>query len=141
MAICWKRTAPLAFHLCCFNFSPVIIVGVPFLFGVKGRMWNSIVLVPDHCLFIYCKEACTAENEIVSFDGSATSDSSQSAYSSWGRGRFDYQHRRRGRGRGRAERGSYSRRGGFQREEKDSETKETEKKDDHSESNKGNKAN
>ena len=26
---------------------------VPFPFGVWGRMWNSIVSVPDYCLFIY----------------------------------------------------------------------------------------
>ena len=39
--------------LCCFYFSPDLIQGVPFPFGVKGRMWNSIVSVPDHCLFIY----------------------------------------------------------------------------------------
>ena len=25
----------------------------PFPFGVWGRMWNSIVSVPDHCLVIY----------------------------------------------------------------------------------------
>ena len=31
----------------------VIIVGVPFPFGVQGRIWNSIVSVPNHCLFIY----------------------------------------------------------------------------------------
>ena len=52
MAICWERAAPLAFHLCCFYFSDVLIVGVPFPFGVYGRIWNSIVSVPDHCLFI-----------------------------------------------------------------------------------------
>ena len=34
-------------------FSAVLIVAVPFPFGVQGRMWNSIVSVPDHCLFIY----------------------------------------------------------------------------------------
>ena len=53
MVICWKRAVPLAFHLCCFNFSAVLVVRVPFLFGVWGRLWNSIVSVPDHCLFIY----------------------------------------------------------------------------------------
>ena len=26
---------------------------VPLPFGVWGRMWNSIVSAPDHCLFIY----------------------------------------------------------------------------------------
>ena len=30
-----------------------LIVLVPFPFVVKGRMWNSIVSVPDYCLFIY----------------------------------------------------------------------------------------
>ena len=53
MANCWERAVPLAFHLCCFlfvfYFSAVLIVGVPFPFGVKGRMWNSILSVP----FIY----------------------------------------------------------------------------------------
>ena len=36
-----------------FYFSAVLIVCVPFQFGVKGRMRNSIVSVPDHCLVIY----------------------------------------------------------------------------------------
>ena len=30
-----------------------LIVCIPFLFGVRGRMWNSIVSVPDHCLFVH----------------------------------------------------------------------------------------
>ena len=36
VAICWERAVPLAFHLCCFYFSAVFIVGVgvPFPFGV-----------------------------------------------------------------------------------------------------------
>ena len=50
MANWWEKAVPLAFHLCCFYFSAVLIVGVPFPFGVYGRMWNSIVPVPDHCL-------------------------------------------------------------------------------------------
>ena len=33
-AICWERSVPLTFHLCCFYFSAVLIVGVPFPFGV-----------------------------------------------------------------------------------------------------------
>ena len=53
MAICWEKAVPLAFHLCCFYFSAVLIVCVPFPFGVQGRIWNSIVSVPDRCLFIY----------------------------------------------------------------------------------------
>ena len=47
------RAVPLAFHLCHFYFSAVLVVRVPFPFGVWGRVWNSIVSVPDHCLFIY----------------------------------------------------------------------------------------
>ena len=31
----------------------VFIVCVPFPFGVWGKMWNSIVSVLDHCLFVY----------------------------------------------------------------------------------------
>ena len=53
MAICWERAIPVAFHLCCFYFSAVLIVGVPFPFCVSGKIWNSIVSVPDPCLFIY----------------------------------------------------------------------------------------
>ena len=49
MANCWERAVSLDFHLCCLYFSVVLIVGVPFPFGVQGRMWNSIVSVP----FIY----------------------------------------------------------------------------------------
>ena len=56
MAICWERAVPLAFHLGCFNFSAVLIVRVPFPFGVWGRMWNWIVSVPDHCLLFYFAE-------------------------------------------------------------------------------------
>ena len=51
MAICWERALPLAFHLCCFI--AVLAVCVPFPFGVWGRLWNSIVSVPNHSLFIY----------------------------------------------------------------------------------------
>ena len=36
-----------------FLFYAVLSVCVPFPFGVWGRMWNLIVSVPDHCLFIY----------------------------------------------------------------------------------------
>ena len=30
----------------------ILIVCAPFPFGVWGRMMNSIVSVPDHCLFV-----------------------------------------------------------------------------------------
>ena len=50
MAICWERAVSLTFHLCCFNFSAVLVVRVPFPFGVWGMMCNSIVLVPT-CIY------------------------------------------------------------------------------------------
>ena len=53
MAICWERAVPLDFHLCCFYFSAVLVVRVPFPFGVWDRVWNLIVSVPDHSIFIY----------------------------------------------------------------------------------------
>ena len=37
----------------CFLFYAVSIVCVNSPLGVRGRMWNSIVSVPDHCRFIY----------------------------------------------------------------------------------------
>ena len=52
VAICWGKAVLLVFHLCCFYFSGVLIVCVPFQFGAQGRMWNSIVSVSDSCLFI-----------------------------------------------------------------------------------------
>ena len=52
MAICWERAVPLVFHLCCFNFSAVLVVRVLFPFVVWGSVWNSIVSVPDHCPII-----------------------------------------------------------------------------------------
>ena len=55
MIIGWERGVPLAFHLCYFYFS-VLVVCVPFPFGVWGRVWNSIVSVPDHCLFTYFED-------------------------------------------------------------------------------------
>ena len=53
MSICWERAVPLAFHLHYFYYNAILIVGVPFPFGVKGRIWNSIVSVPNHCLLAY----------------------------------------------------------------------------------------
>ena len=64
MAICWEMAVLLAFHLCCFYFNAVLIVGVPFPFGVEGRMWNSIVSVPDHCLFMYFRGKHMLEHSV-----------------------------------------------------------------------------
>ena len=43
----------------------VLIVRVAFLFGVLGRMWNSIVSVPEHCLFIYFSFLCNCSIQFM----------------------------------------------------------------------------
>ena len=52
-----KKAFPFGFLLCCLTLCRLnqffFFFCVPFPFGVWGRMWNSIVSVPDHCLFIY----------------------------------------------------------------------------------------
>ena len=48
-----KELSPWLFTCVVFIFSAVLVVCVPFLFGIWDRVWNSIVSVPDHCLFIY----------------------------------------------------------------------------------------
>ena len=37
----------------------VLIVCVPCLYGVWGRMWNLIVSVPEQCIFVYFSCVCT----------------------------------------------------------------------------------
>ena len=53
MVICWERAVPFAFHVYCLYFSAVLVVRVPFSFGIWGIVWNSIASVPDHCFFIF----------------------------------------------------------------------------------------
>ena len=48
--ICWKRADILGIRLGCFFLYAVLIISIPFPYGVWGRMWNSIVSVPDHYL-------------------------------------------------------------------------------------------
>ena len=43
-----KELSPWFFTCAVFCFRAVLIVGVPFPFGVSGRVCNSIVSVPDH---------------------------------------------------------------------------------------------
>ena len=66
MATCCERTVPLAFHLC-FKFSTVLVVRVLFPFGVWDRMCNSIVSVPDHCLFIYFSSLTKTRSNLFTF--------------------------------------------------------------------------
>ena len=48
MAICWERAVPLAFHLYCFYFSAVLIVGVPsrlvFRAGCGIRLYRFLII-------------------------------------------------------------------------------------------------
>ena len=51
MIICWERAVPFVFRTMLLNV--VLIMGVPFPFGVWDRLWNLIVLVtplPFHLL-------------------------------------------------------------------------------------------
>ena len=43
MAICWKRTVPLAFYLCCFNFSAVLVVFAPRA-GCGIRLYRFLII-------------------------------------------------------------------------------------------------
>ena len=52
MTICWERAVPWL-ATCSGLLYAVWIVCIPFPFGDWGMMLNSIVSVPDHCLFIY----------------------------------------------------------------------------------------
>ena len=71
MAICWERAIPLAFHLC-FNFSAVLVERVPFPFGVWGRMWNSIVSVPDRCHFCLLEVVAKICHQQLSYKSART---------------------------------------------------------------------
>ena len=64
--MCWESAVLLDFRMCCL-LCVVLIVNVPFPFGVWGRMWNSIVLVPNHCLFVYYLKYCKFKFQTVLF--------------------------------------------------------------------------
>ena len=51
-----ERGILLAFCLCCFILGAILIVYVPFPFGVLGRIWNLIVSALDHCFFFLVGE-------------------------------------------------------------------------------------
>ena len=49
-----QRSTLLAYSTCvAYFFGAVLLVSVPFPFGVCGGQWNSIVSVPGHCLSFY----------------------------------------------------------------------------------------
>ena len=66
ITICWDRAVSLALCSCCFYFVLSRLCVFPFPLGVWGSMWNSMVSVPDLCLFIYF--TCVSEEQI-SFSG------------------------------------------------------------------------
>ena len=51
-----------SFGLLCVSFVGVLVkfcVCPSFPFGIEGRMWDVIVLIPDHCLCIFLSfESC-----------------------------------------------------------------------------------
>ena len=59
MAICWERLSRELFTVPILNADLVVLVPLPF--GVWGRMWNSIVSAPDHCLFVYFSQLAQAQ--------------------------------------------------------------------------------
>ena len=64
----WERAFLLALLLDVL-LDAVLTVCITFPFGVWGRMWNSIVSVPDHRLFFYFiidVITCDASSEFVS---------------------------------------------------------------------------
>ena len=70
MAICWERTvpwlsAPVVFILCCLNRMCSVPVRTT---GVWGRLWNSIVAVPDHYHFIYVSFKLSIRQSITQND-------------------------------------------------------------------------
>ena len=54
----------LDFRLCRSLLHAILGVSVSFLFGVWDRMWNSIVSVPDHCLFIFFDLVSETKHEL-----------------------------------------------------------------------------
>ena len=59
MTICWEILSRQLFIVLILN--AVLVVLVPLPFGVWGGMWNSIVSVPDHCLFVYFSQSTQAQ--------------------------------------------------------------------------------
>ena len=51
----WKRAVHLVYCACHLQ-AFVKFCGCPsFPFGIEGRVWDLIVLIPDHCLSVYYK--------------------------------------------------------------------------------------
>ena len=58
VTICWESAILLAFLFVLFYDHVIIIVCDHFPFGVRGRMWNSIIPVPGQCLSsTLCKDS------------------------------------------------------------------------------------
>ena len=71
---------PLGFPLLlCFLYA-VLIDYVPFPYGVCGRMWSSIVSVPDQCIFIYFSSYFPRIADFLDTFGSVRPQSLKSIY-------------------------------------------------------------
>ena len=68
MAICWERAFPLAFHLCCFYFSAVLIVGVPFRLmfraGYGIRLYRFLIIAFLFALYTVFQFVTSCQNNV-----------------------------------------------------------------------------
>ena len=53
MTTCFEKSCAFRFTVCVLHGRLSICVCVSFPIGVKGRMWDLITLIPDHCLPFY----------------------------------------------------------------------------------------
>ena len=66
MAICCERMSRQLFTALILY--SVFVVLVPLPFGIWGGMWNSIVLAPDHCLFVYLLQSTPSSGPSPAFE-------------------------------------------------------------------------
>ena len=52
MNICLER-AIHSVYCACLSWAFVKFCVCPLTFGIEGRMWDVVVLIPDHCLFLF----------------------------------------------------------------------------------------
>ena len=71
MAICWERTVPLPFHLCCFYFTAVLIVGVPFPFVLYRLLIIAFLSTLQAYQFVVIAMVLNDARESVSSTNSA----------------------------------------------------------------------
>ena len=60
----WERVVHLVYWAC-LSSALVKFCVCPFRFGIEGRMWGVILLIPDHCLSIYFSNILNVSGNIV----------------------------------------------------------------------------